>query len=110
MQSQIRTGFAVFLARATFRRATLLPSVALGLLIAGPTTATGQDSYPDRLVKIVVPVPAGGAVDTLARIAADRLAARWQKPVIVENRPGASGNIGAEGVAKAEPDGHTLLV
>jgi len=70
----------------------------------------GQDQYPDRLIKIIVPDPAGSPQDTLARIVADKLQSKWGKPVIVENRSGASTNIGAEAVAKAEPDGYTLIV
>lgn len=77
---------------------------------AAPTPAVAQEHYPERLIKIIVPFQAGGALDTLARIVADRLSARWGKPVVVENRPGASGNIGAEAVANANPDGYTLLI
>jgi tripartite-type tricarboxylate transporter receptor subunit TctC len=80
------------------------------LFLATPAAATGQDQYPERLIKIIVPFPAGGTPDTMARIVADKLQSKWGKPVVVENRPGATGNIGAEAVAKAEPDGHTLIV
>lgn len=66
-------------------------------------------NYPSRAIRIIVPFPAGGAADALPRIVAERLAARWGQPVIVENRAGASGSIGAEAVARAEPDGYTLL-
>lgn len=95
--------------RPVFGREMMCATAAIGLLLAAPTTAIAQDRYPDRPIKIVVPFPAGGAADTLARIVADRLASKWSKPVLVENRPGGSGNVGAETVAKAEPDGHTLL-
>ena len=66
-------------------------------------------SYPSRTVKIIVSAPAGGGVDIAARIIAERLRAHFGQPFIVENRPGASGNTGAEAVAAAEPDGYTLL-
>ncbi|MFL5067341.1 MAG: Bug family tripartite tricarboxylate transporter substrate binding protein [Xanthobacteraceae bacterium] len=65
--------------------------------------------FPDRTVKIVVPFDAGGTVDAVARALANRLNGKWAVPVIVENRPGAGNTIGAAAVAKAEPDGHTLL-
>jgi len=71
--------------------------------------AQAQDHYPGRLIKIVVPFSAGTAVDLLPRLVADKLSQRWGQTVIVENRPGASGNIGAEAVARADPDGYTLL-
>jgi tripartite-type tricarboxylate transporter receptor subunit TctC len=91
-------------------REMLLATASIGLLLAGPTAAIGQDQYPDRLIKIIVPDPAGTQHDTLARIVADKLQSKWGKPIIVENRSGASTNIGAEAVAKAEPDGYTLIV
>jgi tripartite-type tricarboxylate transporter receptor subunit TctC len=65
--------------------------------------------YPARPIRVIVPFPAGGAADALPRIVGERLAARWGQPVLVENRAGASGSIGAEAVARAEPDGYTLL-
>jgi tripartite-type tricarboxylate transporter receptor subunit TctC len=65
--------------------------------------------FPDRTVRIVVPFDAGGTVDAVARALANRLNVKWSVPVIVENRPGAGNTIGAAAVAKAEPDGHTLL-
>jgi tripartite-type tricarboxylate transporter receptor subunit TctC len=68
-----------------------------------------QDNYPSRIIRIIVPVPPGTAPDILPRMIADKLAARWSEPVVVENRPGGALNIGAEAVAKAEPDGYTLL-
>ncbi len=69
-----------------------------------------QDAYPSRPVKFVVPFPAGGPLDIPARMIAQKLTDHWGKAVIVENQVGASGSIGANNVARAAPDGHTLLV
>ena len=80
-------------------------------MLAAPA-AFAQDpvaNYPSRPIRVIVPFPAGGAADALPRIVAERLAARWGQPVIVENRVGASGSIGAEVVSRSEPDGYTLL-
>ena len=71
------------------------------------TSAVAQ-SYPDRPVRIVVAFPAGGTLDTLARIIAQKLGDTWGQSVLVENRPGAGGNIGAASAARAAPDGYTL--
>jgi tripartite-type tricarboxylate transporter receptor subunit TctC len=79
------------------------------LLAVAPAGALAQDNYPSRMIKIIVPVPPGASVEILPRIVAEKLAARWGQPVIVENRLGGALNIGAEAVAKAEPDGYTLL-
>jgi tripartite-type tricarboxylate transporter receptor subunit TctC len=84
----------------------------LGALALAATAAAAQDpaaAYPARAIRIIVPFPAGGAADAVPRIVGERLAARWAQPVIVENRAGASGSIGAEAVYRAEPDGYTLL-
>jgi tripartite-type tricarboxylate transporter receptor subunit TctC len=67
-------------------------------------------SYPERTVSMVVAFPAGGATDHMARLLAQRMTDLWTHPVVVLNRPGAGGNIGAESVVRAAPDGHTLLV
>lgn len=96
--------------RRPSRRVTFLAAAGFGLLAAHPHSAIGQDKYPERPIKIVVPFAAGGAVDTMARIVADKLTLEWKQPVVVENRAGASGNVGAEAVAKSEPDGYTLLI
>ena len=91
------------------RRALLrLLAVALAA-VTFPATAQSP-TYPVRTVKIVVPYPAGGAVDIVARIVGQALAEQLKQPVIVDNRPGASANIGMEAVAKAPADGYTLLM
>jgi tripartite-type tricarboxylate transporter receptor subunit TctC len=81
----------------------------LGALLAcGPAAA--QSGYPARPVKFVVPFPGGGINDVLARIVGDKLSAKWGQPVVVENRTGAGGNIGAEVAAQADGDGYTVFV
>jgi tripartite-type tricarboxylate transporter receptor subunit TctC len=82
--------------------------LALAVVLVLLATPAGAD-FPDRTVKIVVPFDAGGTVDAVARALANRLNAKWSVPVIVENRPGAGNTIGANAVARAEPDGYTLL-
>jgi tripartite-type tricarboxylate transporter receptor subunit TctC len=72
--------------------------------------ATAQDAYPSRPVKFVVPFAAGGPLDVPARLIAQKLTEHWGKPVVVENQAGGSGSIGANAVARAAPDGYTLLV
>jgi tripartite-type tricarboxylate transporter receptor subunit TctC len=81
---------------------------ALALIATLPAGLHAQD-FPTRPVKIVVPFPAGGTADVMPRIVADWLSRKWGQPVIIENKPGAAGNIGAEVVANSEPDGYTLL-
>jgi tripartite-type tricarboxylate transporter receptor subunit TctC len=84
---------------------------ALAALAATPGAfAQGADSYPRQLIRLVVPYPAGGATDTLARLMATKLQEAWGQNVIVDNKPGASGTIGNDLVAKAPPDGHTVLM
>lgn len=87
---------------------TLLPALAAALFIAAP--AAFAASYPERPVRIVVPVSAGGGVDSLARLIGQHFNAVWGQPFIVDNRPGAGGSLGAEIVARATPDGYTLMV
>jgi tripartite-type tricarboxylate transporter receptor subunit TctC len=82
-------------------------SVLLGVVCS--VTVVLAESYPSRPVKIVVPFPPGGPLDFSARILADKLGKSMKQAFVVENRPGASGNIGTEVVAKADPDGYTLL-
>lgn len=96
--------------RCRFNGVPLTLGLALAQVVVASEAGVCQPSYPDRTVRIVVPVPPGPLLDALPRMIAEKLATRWGKPVIVENRPGAASNIGAEQVAKAEPDGHTILV
>src|SRR5262245_62893168 len=83
--------------------------LALVLTVA-PAAAQGDaKDFPSRPIRIVVPFPAGGPADIIARVVAQRLSERWAQAVVVENRPGANTAIGAQVVARAAPDGHTLL-
>src|SRR3954469_21360993 len=83
-----------------------LAAVALAAFLA---TAVHAQEWPAKPVRIVVPFPAGGSADLMPRIVAEKLSEKWGQPVIVDNRPGAAGNIGADGVFRAEPDGYTLM-
>jgi tripartite-type tricarboxylate transporter receptor subunit TctC len=85
-----------------------LSAVVVALLAASIATAQAQP-YPSRPVRIIVAVSAGGGVDTVTRIVADQVSRRLGQPFIVENKAGASGNIAADAVFRAEPDGYTLL-
>ena len=71
--------------------------------------SANAQSYPARPIRIIVPFPAGGSADLMPRIFGEKLTAKWGQPVVIDNRPGAAGNIGAEMVYKAEADGYTLL-
>jgi tripartite-type tricarboxylate transporter receptor subunit TctC len=84
----------------------------IALFIGWPACASGwaQEPYPSRLVKIVVPSLPGSTTDILARIVADQLGQKWDKPVVVENVSGAAMNIGAERVYRAPPDGYTFMI
>lgn len=88
--------------------ATALALLSLGPLAAMPASA--QAAYPNRPIKLVVPYPAGGASDAVARMLGEKLQQALGQPVVVDNRPGASGIIGAQAVIKSPPDGYTLLV
>lgn len=87
--------------------ATLL--LAACSLTALPAHAQPAASFPERPVTIIVPYPAGGTADILPRVVAEQLSQVWGQPVVVENRTGAGGNIGADAVARAQPDGYTLM-
>jgi tripartite-type tricarboxylate transporter receptor subunit TctC len=85
----------------------LLTAIALAVLSA--STALAQD-YPNRPLRIIVPFPAGGGVDTMARILANKMTGIVKQPVLVEHKPGAGGNVGTDFVAKSAPDGYTVLL
>jgi tripartite-type tricarboxylate transporter receptor subunit TctC len=84
-------------------------ALALFSLLA-TTPAPAQTPYPTRPIHIIVPFPAGGPSDVLARLISDKMSVDFKQPVVVENRPGANTVIGAEAAAKASPDGYTLLM
>ena len=87
----------------------MLRIVLYALLLAVPA-AFAQQNYPQKPIRYVVPFPSGGIADVFARIIGGRLSQAWGQPVLVENRAGAGGNIGAEMVAKSAPDGYTILM
>ena len=81
-----------------------------GLVLLAAPPAVAQAAYPSRTIKMIVPYPAGGTTDFLGRLVADQLKAGLGATVIVENKPGAGTTLGADQVARAEPDGYTLLM
>ncbi|MDM0110025.1 tripartite tricarboxylate transporter substrate binding protein [Variovorax sp. J22R24] len=88
-----------------FRSLFLAVSASLAIV---PTLASAQAAYPTRAIKIIVPAPPGGAIDTIARVVGDKLAVSMGQPVVVDNRPGASNNLGTDVLAKSAPDGYTI--
>ena len=90
-----------------FATAALLAALTLP---AGIPHVLAQDSYPSRVIEFVVPFAAGSATDTLARVLGEKMSASLGQPIVVDNRPGASGFLAAQNVARAEPDGHTVLI
>ncbi len=85
----------------------LVRSLIVLLVMASPAFAQGN--WPQKQVRLIVPFPAGGSADTLCRIVGEKLGTAWNQPVIVDNRAGAGGNVGAEIAYRADPDGYTLL-
>ena len=94
----------------TIPRRQFLYQVAGAAALPAVSRIAGAQSYPTRPVRIIVGVAVGGPTDTLARLIGQRLSERLGQPFIVENRPGAAGNVGTEGVVRAAPDGYTLLM
>ena len=82
----------------------------LTLLFLVVCSAASAQNYPQRSVRMVVPFPAGGPTDVLTRVVSQKLSERWGQPVVVENKPGAGGTIGADFVAKSAADGYTLVM
>jgi len=97
-------------ARVTSRIGTCIITALLALLAAAMSVPVGAQAYPSRPVKLVVPFPPGGSLDITGRLIAQRLSEMWGQAVVVENKPGAGGNIGADFVAKSPPDGYTILL
>jgi tripartite-type tricarboxylate transporter receptor subunit TctC len=87
-----------------------LKRLVLGALLLAAGAAASAENYPDRMLKLVVPFPPGGPTDVAARIIGQKMGEGLKQQVVVENRPGASGTIGAEVVAKSAPDGYTMMV
>src|SRR6195952_2923586 len=101
--------------RGMFRRGRLFlgrTAIGLALCLAAPNgfeSPAWADGYPNRAVKIIVPFPAGGTADAVPRLVGEWLSRKWGQPVVIENRTGAAGNIGAEQAYRSTPDGYTLL-
>jgi len=91
------------------RKLCLALFLMVSMAIAPEVMAQDAQTFPGKPIRFIVPVPPGGGVDALARIVGEILRNKWGQPVLIENRGGAGGNIGAEAVFRAEPDGHTLL-
>lgn len=89
---------------------TVKRAVCLGVLMIVGSPSIAQQTYPARAIRFIVPYPPGGSTDPMARLVANKLAERWGQSVVVDNRPGGSTIIGTEVVAKAAPDGHTILL
>src|ERR1700754_3672846 len=87
-----------------------IAAVGAGLVLGAAMPQASAQSYPDKPVKLIVPMSPGGAVDTLARLLTHHMSTSFGKPVVVDNKPGANGLIGSDLVAKATPDGYTLLM
>ena len=83
--------------------------VLVALFCAAPSLVIAQENYPNRPVRVIVPLSAGGSADVIPRMVAEKLTQRFGQTFVIENRPGATGGVGAEVVFKAEPDGYTLL-
>ena len=84
--------------------------IAALMMLALMAGSAHAQSYPSRPIRIVVPFPAGGSVDTVGRWVGQKLSDAWKQPVLIDNRAGAGGNVGADAVAKSPPDGYTFLI
>jgi tripartite-type tricarboxylate transporter receptor subunit TctC len=90
------------------RVSTALKLVAIAACMALTPTMASAQAYPTKPIKFIVPAPPGGAIDTLARVVADKLTVSLGQPVVVDNKPGASNNLGTDLIAKSAPDGYTI--
>src|SRR6476619_1771395 len=88
----------------------IITALFVAASLAGVALAAQAQNYPSKPIRIIVPYPAGGTSDILARSIGQKLSESLGQPVVVENKPGANGNVGAEFVARAAPDGYTLLL
>jgi len=96
--------------RFPLRALRLLSLAVLGAALTPPAPAQTPDAWPSKPIRFILPFPPGGPTDILGRIVADRLTANLGQPVVIENRGGAGGNVGAEAAAKSAPDGYTILL
>src|SRR5437588_590692 len=105
-------GEETMVAFALWRRCPAAITASIGLLMAAiaAVSAAEQDRFPQRPIRLIVPFTAGGAYDVVARLIAEAMSKNLGGSVVVENRPGAGGNIGAQAVAAAPADGYTLLL
>ena len=94
----------------TLHRFTFTATLTMGLIPATMLCAHAQNNYPSKPVRIVVPFTAGGGTDVIARMLGMKMGDAWGQPIVIENRTGAGGTIGANLVAKATPDGHTIII
>jgi tripartite-type tricarboxylate transporter receptor subunit TctC len=94
----------------TLSRKQFLRAAGATALVATGAGALAQSNWPTRPLRLVVPYPPGGSSDIIARAIGPLLSAELKQPVVIENKPGANGNLGADMVAKAQPDGHTLML
>ena len=95
----------------TLQRRTWLGAAALALgTLAGTAALAQQPAYPTKPIKVIVPFAPGGATDVLARVLAEKMAVGLGQPLVIDNKPGAAGIIGTDAVAKAAPDGYTIVL
>ncbi|MDM0069695.1 tripartite tricarboxylate transporter substrate binding protein [Variovorax sp. J31P207] len=90
------------------RTSSLFKILAVSATLAALPILASAQAYPTHAIRVIVPAPPGGAIDTIARVVGDKMAASMGQPVVIDNRPGASNNLGTEVLAKAAPDGYTI--